>query len=467
MTPTPRKRILRFTHTLLAVASVGLIGLSTSCQPSTTAPCGGCPADETCNTQTDRCEPTGLPRYTDPAPAHGLEVVSRADTIWLAAVDRTSGRLVAGSAGPNTNADTASLRSLANVPVTSEAGLDVTVTSDRSASGDPAPPNAEPLFAVGWLTTDQSYRIALHDGRQWRRSPPISTDGDAYTGSEDMALAADENGRLYLAFRDRQRDGLYLLSEPPPDDAAAPPTDRVLQPDQWRLTMVDDGTRSPQSCQSSDAPPPGIGVNPNMLVAEGRLNVVYHDPTCGDLRHAYRSTATQSASSSAWSIELIDTEDRQFDDNEAGGFGRFSDITTNPDGQLAIAYSDSLRGRLLFAVRRGQFFETTTVDRGSRLGAFSQQRKHLVGAFVDLEFTSDGTALIAYLDATDNRARLARRPAGQTDWSHQSIDLPRPSGFYNGLVRAQGAWQLLTEHKRPGPQGLSSRLQHTNVEARP
>jgi hypothetical protein len=204
-----------------------------------------------------------------------------------------------------------------------------------------------------------------------------------------------------------------------------------------------------------------------MLIADGRLNVVYHDPTCGDLRHAYRSTSTESTASSAWSIELIDTEDRQFDDNETGGFGRFSDITTNPQGQLAIAYSDSLRGRLLYAVRRGQFFESTTVDRGSRLGAFSQARKHLVGAYVDLEFTSEGIPLIAYMDATDNRARLARRPSDQSDWLHQSVDLPRPSGFYNGLVRAQGAWQLFTEHKQPGVQGLTSRLRQINLEAGP
>jgi hypothetical protein len=282
-----------------------------------------------------------------------------------------------------------------------------------------------------------------------------------------MALAADDRGRLHLTFRDPDRNGLHLLSEPLPDDREQISPGGLVSGDQWQVTLIDDGTQSPQSCSSTDDGPRRIGVNPNMLIADARLNVVYHDPSCGDLRHAYRSTSTQASSSSGWSIELVDTEDRQADETESRGLGRFSDITTNPQGELAIAYSDGLRGRLLYAVRRGQLFEPSTVDRGSRLGAFSQQRKHLVGAYVDLEFSADGTPLIAYMDATDNRVRLARRPANPGDWLHQSIEFPKPNGFYNALVQTNNRWHIYTERKVPNPQGLGSRLLGTALEVRP
>lgn len=381
----------------------------------------------------------------------------------MAAIAPQARRVVAGpllANGPD-------LRSIANV-ASGAATVDALLTADRLDQTGSTEERSD-SFVVGWLTSTRRFRIAMHTEGEWSRSPPLETAGDQdYTGSTHMALTADDRGRLHIIFRDHDRNVVVLLSEPTTEEPGRSPAESVASPDNWRLDLIDNGEQATQRCENAgnmEAAP--LGLNPDAVVDNGQIHAVYHDTACGDLRYAARPVSSGAGGGSAWSVELADTGDRDVSAGTHSGVGRYSDIESTPDGGIAIAYDDQTRGQLLYAVRRNRTFEATLVDEGTRLGAFSQQRNHLVGAYPDLEFTESRQPIIAYMDATDNRVRIARRPDQGAEWLHRATNLARPSGFYNVLLGGNGRWTVYSERKVSSQSQLSSRLIRSTLENTP
>jgi hypothetical protein len=254
-------------------------------------------------------------------------------------------------------------------------------------------------------------------------------------------------------------------------------TDELLEltrrPDgDWELSTIDEGgaVADRRRCSSASGDPfrSGVGYDPDLEVIEGTAFVSYYDANCGDLRLARRSGGS-------WRVNILDTGDFTLSGaggrRESGDVGRFSSLTADNDGNLAIAYQDAGRGRLMFARQTSNGFEIELADPGLHTDGSSRRRKQMVGAFADLVFTRGGDELpcIAYMNGSEARTRLTcrvRGPNGST-WKHISLEPPPPSGFYTSIeAPAPTDIAVFAERLLPNGNDMTSQLVDMRVEVR-
>jgi hypothetical protein len=261
-----------------------------------------------------------------------------------------------------------------------------------------------------------------------------------------------------LVFRGGNTDGLLELTRRPDDD--------------WRLTTIDRGgaVADRRRCSGASTTPSrsGVGYNPDAEVIESTAFVSYYDANCGDLRLARRTDGS-------WRVDVLDTGDFTLSGaggrRESGDVGRFSSLTSDNDGNLAVAYQDVGRGRLMFAQQTSNGIEIELADPGLHTDGSSRRRKQFVGAFADLVFTRGGSELpcIAYMNGSESRGRLACRVqrSGGSSWRHISLEPPPPSGFY-AAIEAPSPSEIAVFAERLLPEGGSmvSHLVETRLEVR-
>ncbi len=127
------------------------------------------------------------------------------------------------------------------------------------------------------------------------------------------------------------------------------------------------------------------GLYPSLTFDRNELPVIsYYRKTSGDLRVARMNDQ------GAWSIEAVDTAD---------DVGRDTAIAIDPAGRIGVAYADSTRGHLKYALYnpRAGSWAHTTVD------------KNMTGvSFTSTTFDPDNNPVISYYDATPADLKVAR-----------------------------------------------------------
>ena len=419
-------------RTAAAVLALGIAAalIPLACNPfnkgETCSP--ACESTFRCDETDGVCRPKPLTNYRSDAPARRLASAVVGDEAFVAAIAPDRRLVVAGRPGD----------------LDSYVVLDRLDNADRAAvaiGGD-----ADRLY-VAWLAGG-AYRLATRRGGDWTVDE-VAADGD-YRGSRHFDLASAA-GRPYLVFRDRQAGGLMAL------------VDRPDGP--WTLQAIDDGTAADDRSQCpaavGDPSRTGVGFEPDAAWIDGTVFVSYYDADCGDLRLARHSGDT-------WGVSVIDTGDYILDVaegiRESGDVGRFSSLAADTEGNVAVAYQDVGRGRLLFAQETSSGFDVQLVDPGIQLDEFSQKRKQLVGAFADLAFQrvdNNDVPYIAYMNASETQIRLAYRVrrSDSNQWLHRTLDPEPPTGFFTAIEAPTASGIVVfAERLDPTDDGIVSRL---------
>ncbi|MFB6375483.1 MAG: hypothetical protein ABEN55_20735 [Bradymonadaceae bacterium] len=418
-------------------AAIMVIGLAAALAPLACNPfnqgqtCSpSCESTFACDRSTGVCRPEPLTSFDTPPPGRHLATTVVDGEVFLAAIAPDKRLLVAGR--PDSD-DYVVLDRLERAERRS-----VTVASD----GDTP--------TVVWLAEGGRYRIATRREGDWRIAD-IAADGD-YRGSRHVDLAIGDAGPR-LVFRNRRKGGLSAL---------------IAGPDEpWSLQLIDDGTavedRSQCSTEAGDPNRTGVGFEPDAARLDGTLLVSYYDADCGDLRLARRDDAS-------WNVNVIDTGDYNLDVGSglrrSGDVGRHSALAADSNGNIAIAYQDVDRGRLLFARETVRGFDLQLVDPGIQNDLSSRKRKQLVGAFADVTFQRIDNAdvpYIAYMNGSETRIRLAYR-GNDGQWLHRRLQPDPPTGFYTALEAPSSGIVVLAEQLDPSGEGITSRLVRRQLE---
>ncbi len=435
----------RYTPVIVFMAlAAGLVG----CDPSGQTPCEpACEQGLSCDTNSGQCRAPRLSLYERTLPGRSVRLVTVGERVIAAAIAPDTDELLVGEID-------------ANEGDAGESPLFVLAQLGHSQHRKLAMAASDSTVALAWLADDASYRIALYrtdePAERWRILPPITAERADYRGSEHFDVSISNGGQILLVFHDRRRRVLRRLSGRAEDDT-------------WQADTIDDPSEEDDasvcSSQQRRLTGRGVGYFPDVAVHSGATFVAYQDGDCGDLRLARRIDGE-------WVASVIDTGD--FDKKGGGALtrgqtGQFGSIDFDSHGNLAIAYQDAGRGRLLVAFERDGQFSIEEVDAGYELDTASRNRKHLVGGFASLIFDDDDIAWVAYLDQTTSRLRLARRTRGldlDGDWVHHTVDAPGPSGYSASLVAAGNRGLFVaTERLLPRPDGLGSSLQIFGEEA--
>jgi hypothetical protein len=272
--------------------------------------------------------------------------------------------------------------------------------------------------------------------------------GRDYRASEDFDVMVDTAGAPHLLFRDAERSELTHLWRPSGED--------------WQIETVDDGRtaslmgRCPPERREMGGE--GVGYDPHAIAApDGGVVVAYYDADCGDLRLARRRQRS-------WSPAIVDDGERDGDGSAADDVGRFPSVAIAPNGStLHIAYSDRSRGQLTYAVGAAGTFTREVADAGLELDAFSQRRKHLVGAYASLALDERERPWIGYFDATATSLRVVARRGtdGEAIWSRETLDDEGVVGLHADHAYARSIGHVLVAERlvpREEGGGYASRL---------
>ncbi|MFP4599394.1 MAG: hypothetical protein ACLFVJ_14140 [Persicimonas sp.] len=419
------------------------------CDPSGQTPCEpACEQGLSCDTDSGECRAPRLSLYEHTLPGRSMRLAAVGERVIAAAIDPDSDELLVGEFD------------------TTEAGVGesrffVLAQLGRSQHKKIAMAASESTVATAWLADDDSYRIGLYraddPAERWRVLPPITAERADYRGSEHFDVSINDSGRIQLVFHDRRRRILRRLSGRAEDDT-------------WQADTIDDPSEEDDasvcSSQQRRLASRGVGYFPDVAIDSGATFVAYQDGDCADLRLARRIDGE-------WVASVIDTGD--FDKKTSddaltpGQTGQFASVGFDSRGNLAIAYQDAGRGRLMVAFEHEGQFSIEEADAGYALDTASRNRKHLVGGFASLIFDDDDIAWVAYLDQTTSRLRLAKRTRELDlggDWVRQTVDAPGPTGYSASLVNTGERGLFVgTEHLQPQAGGLASSLQFFDEEA--
>jgi hypothetical protein len=177
--------------------------------------------------------------------------------------------------------------------------------------------------------------------------------------------------------------------------------------------------------------PAGVGLFPSLAFnGNGVAHIAYYDRSNGDLKGAKAANPTPRDTID-WHAVVVDGTAMTFVD---GDVGLFPSLAFNPrDGKISIAYEDAVSADLVFY--SGADFtggSREVVDSGAMSAPLS-----LVGANASLAFAPDGTAFIAYQDATYNDLKLARR-TGPGTWQLSTLLTDGAWGFFADLAISGG-----------------------------
>lgn len=413
-----------FPRLLCACAAIAAFGLA-SCDlfsdpQSCPQPCEG---EFICEPSAGRCQPKSLDTYRSTPPGRSLDATRVDGEIVYAAVGPESGVVVVGNAS-RSNAP----RVVGRVDAPEEVGIAV-------AGG-------ESTRWVAWQRPENGFRLAQFRNGRWYPPVTVSTaDDTSFEASRHFDLVVPSPDAPGLLFRDPEATSLRYLAR---------------RGDTWQIATVDDGppVGNRAACEPDESSErQGVGWHPDAGLTDEGLAVAYYDASCGDLRLARRV-------GERWSRTVVAEGDYSVGDEPVqrrGDVGRFPSLAVSPSGQIAIAYQDAGRGRLMYAAERGGSFQNRLVDPGIQVGEFAQKRRHLVGGHATLMFDAEGTPHVAYLNGSSARPVIASRLRGR--WAHSTVEAEPPSGFYAELVpSADDSPTLLTEQFRHQEDELVSRL---------
>ena len=434
------RRRIQIGQSLLLVAAASLL-LATGCSPPDDRRCSPeCGETYTCDRDEGVCRPKSLDSYRGTVPGRRLVSDLVDGRVYAAAIAPAERLVVAGRPGKPS-----SMRVLDRLA--------------RGATPAVALDTSDKRVAVAWSDAENRFRVALRKSDEWAVSDPVSIGpGSNYRVTQHFDVAVGEDGHVHLVFRDRLTGGLQHL---------------YRTASGWTLQTIDDGEarRGSSGCQSDQADPTrsGVGYEPDVEFGAQTLYVSYYDARCGNLRLAHRTD-------NGWVVRVVDTGDFSIGAQsvrQPGDVGRFSSLVVNPSGDVAVAYHDQRRGRLLYATESDDEFDVQLVDPGVQLDSFSQKRKQIVGAFADLAFRrveNRNIPYIAYLNGSENRLRLAYRIQTSNQggrWIHRTLEPDPPTGFFARVeVTAGSDVVVLSEKLDVTPSGASSRLVSEHPDGR-
>lgn len=424
-----------------AVLAVGAAGCDAFTDDDTCS--SDCRPTFTCDDRDGECRPRTFASLTTSdrkPPARHLATDTRGDSsVFVAALAPRQNLVVTGPA---------------------DAGNELTVLArlEDPEQSTVAIDTTDEAVAVAWLDSDRRYRLATRRDGSWEVDR-LDTDRE-YRGSRHMDVVTGTSRERVVFHGDSadNADELLELTRRPDGD--------------WELSTIDEGggVAGRRRCSSTSGDPSrsGVGYDPDVEVIGGTAFVSYYDANCGDLRLARLADGS-------WRVDVLDTGDFTLSGaggrRESGDVGRFSSLTADNDGNLAVAYQDAGRGRLMFAQQTANGFEIELADPGLHTDGSSRRRKQIVGAFADLVFTRGGSELpcIAHMNGSEARTRLTCRVqrSNGSSWRHISLEPPPPSGFYAG-IEAPTPTDIAVFAERLLPDGgsMTSNLVEMRLEVR-
>lgn len=205
------------------------------------------------------------------------------------------------------------------------------------------------------------------------------------------------------------------------------------------------GTEPTGTVGVENVEPTDVGQYLSMEVApDGRLAVSYYDRTKGGVAFAWGELADDG--SVTWTEERVDgyADDSGLD---PGDRGKYTSLGFSPDGTAWVAYFDASLGTLKVARRAPEGGWTTEVaDVGGGLSTTD------AGRFASLAIGTDGFPAVAHYDKEKGGLRFARYNG--TTWEKETVDagtegvaedgtvLPPDTGLYARLLLDGTTWTI-------------------------
>ena len=244
---------------------------------------------------------------------------------------------------------------------------------------------------------DENLKYAVRDrGGRWSRVRTI--DADWLSGYEP-SIAVDGAGRVGVAYTDAGHGDLKYA---------------VLSGDRWSIETVD--------VKGS------TGHYPSLAFSRGdEPTVTYYDKSNGDLRLATRTRGR-------WRVSTVDSGDVG-----ARDVGRFSELMLDParpdHTSWAIAYEDTGGARYLYAVQgrvAGGAF-----DSSSGFTKFTVARAGKLGGYTSLAFDSGDRPHVSFYDSAISGLRFAESSgstSGGVRFSTSTVTERGAVGYYSNLM---------------------------------
>jgi hypothetical protein len=147
-----------------------------------------------------------------------------------------------------------------------------------------------------------------------------------------------------------------------------------------------------------------VGLYSSIARVVGGLAIAYSDSTKGRLKYAER------IGGGAWAVRTVDS---------SGIVGQFASMTARGSTR-GISYYDASHGDLRFAIRSGGVWTSTIVDSADDVGGYTSQRPALSGYGV------------AYYDFTNHDLKYAWMTSGP--WHVEGVSAPGDVGMYASAV---------------------------------
>ena len=365
--------------------------------PRGCAETGVCAPGEVCDRTTGVCRPgrESPPELSDVG--RWLSAAAGPDgTVYWAARAESPGALVAGRVHPGAE----------------EVELEVVVEGTGAGLGTSVAVGPDGLPRIAFFDAAAgALRLARFNGTNWEVEQVDRGTPEVPLG-EDPALSFDASGAEVVAYRDAGAGGLKVA---------------VRQGSDWSRQVVDRPEEGP-------GPRGGRGFASAIAMAGGRPLIAHYDADGGDLRVVVPDEG-------GWSVRVFGDPADPATGGSDPDWGRFVDATTDPLGNVGLAFFDASAGQLVVAWNERGTLHLETADDGRGIG----EPRRVVGAIARLAFDHDGRPVAAYQDGAQASLKLAvRDPEG---WSRRVLDDTPVSGQGIALVVASTG-ELVLLHRR-------------------
>ena len=246
------------------------------------------------------------------------------------------------------------------------------------------------------------------------------TSGDRGTHT---SIALDNEGRIYIAYRDEGERSLRLATRNPGAES-------------FEIETID-GCSGEADCPLSEE---DYGEFASLVLVASEPRIAFYDRARGDLKMALRVQGS-------WEVVTLDGRDPETG-ADTGDVGQFASAAIDTKQRLGVAYFNATLGELRYLSPDGTTPHPIVVDRGSYQDTHGATRSHVVGQHVALAYDAQDAATLVYLDAGLLKLRQAR-VYGQTPTTPEVLSA-LPAGAYmdlerdalGGLHLAYGAWHL-------------------------